>query len=175
MPLSPPPEPTLAPPPLPSSDGPRIFALGDSVMLGAAEALQSRIGNLEVDAAVSRQVSEGIGILSWRRDHGLLGDIVLVHLGNNGYFGEGQLEQLMTVLSDVDRVAFLTVKVPREWEGPNNGVINSAVAYPNAIVVDWYTKGTENPDFFWEDEIHLRPHGAQHYALMIAPQATTPE
>ncbi len=119
---------TLAPtpppqPPPPSANGPRVFALGDSVMLGAAMALQNTIGNLEVDAAVSRQVSQGIGILSWRADNGLLGDVVIIHLGNNGYFGEGQMEDLMSILSGVDRVVFVTVKVPREWEGPNNGVI----------------------------------------------------
>ncbi|HEY5638899.1 MAG TPA: acyltransferase family protein, partial [Dehalococcoidia bacterium] len=34
------PEPTLPPPSPPPQDGPRIFALGDSVMLGAADALQ---------------------------------------------------------------------------------------------------------------------------------------
>lgn len=143
-------------------------------MLGAADALQSRIGNLEVDAAVSRQVSQGIGILSWRRDNDLLGDIVIIHLGNNGYFGEGQLAEVMSVLADVDRVVFLTLKVPREWEGPNNGVIQSAAAYPNAVVVDWHTKGTENPDFFWDDGFHLRPYAAHHYALLIAPQTTLP-
>ncbi len=168
------PEPTLPPPPPPPQDGPRIFALGDSVMLGAADALQSRIGNLEVDAAVSRQVSQGISILKWRRDNGLLGDIVIIHLGNNGYFGQGQLEEVMSVLADVGRVVFLTLKVPREWEGPNNGVIQSAAAYPNAVVVDWHAKGTENPDFFWDDGFHLRPYAAHHYALLIAPQTTQP-
>lgn len=168
------PEPTLPPPPPPPQDGPRIFALGDSVMLGAADALQSRIGNLEVDAAVSRQVSQGISILKWRRDNGLLGDVVIIHLGNNGYFGEGQLAEVMSVLADVDRVVFLTLKVPREWEGPNNGVIWSAAGYPNAVVVDWHAKGTENPDFFWDDGFHLRPYAAHHYALLIAPQTTQP-
>ena len=177
----PPPVPTLPPStppepaPLPLPTGSRVFALGDSVMLGASTALQNTIGNLEVDAAVSRQVSHGIGILSWRADNGLLGDVVVIHLGNNGYFSQGQMEQIMSILSGVDRVVFVTIKVPREWEGPNNGVIQSAAAYPNAVVVDWHTAGVANPDFFWTDQFHLRPQGADFYAGMLAPQTALPD
>ncbi|MCI0783137.1 MAG: acyltransferase [Chloroflexi bacterium] len=180
------PTPTLAPlPPEPAartatpapseSAGPRVFALGDSVMLGAAPSLKDTIGNLEVDAAVSRQVSQGIGILQSRADNGLLGDVVVIHLGNNGYFSEGQMEEIMSILSSVDRVVFVTVMVPREWEGPNNGVIQLAAAYPNAVVVDWYAIGVGNPNFFWEDEFHLRSHGADFYAGLLALQTALSE
>ncbi|RLC57657.1 MAG: acetyltransferase [Chloroflexi bacterium] len=169
------PEPTAPPLPPPDPTGPRVFALGDSVMLGAATALQSTIGNLELDAEVSRQVSQGIGILRSRADNGLLGDVVIIHLGNNGYFGHGQIEEIMSILSGVDRVVFVTLNVPRDWEGPNNGVIQTAAAYPNAVVVDWHAMGVENPGFFWDDGFHLRPHGANWYAGMLAPQTVLPE
>jgi hypothetical protein len=165
------PAPTPPPPPFDPS-GPRVFALGDSVMLGAATALQQTIGNLEVDAAVSRQVSEGIGILSWRRDNAMLGDVVVIHLGNNGSFTSGQLEQIMSILSGVKRVVFVTVKVPRDWEGPNNGVIAAAAGYANAEVVDWHSVGNSNPGFFWDDQIHLRPEGATYYAGLLASSTT---
>ena len=144
-------------------------------MLGAAPSLKDTIGNLEVDAAVSRQVSQGIGILQSRADNGLLGDVVVIHLGNNGYFSEGQMEEIMSILSSVDRVVFVTVMVPREWEGPNNGVIQLAAAYPNAVVVDWYAIGVGNPNFFWEDEFHLRSHGADFYAGLLALQTALSE
>ncbi len=169
------PEPTALDLPPPDPTGPRVFALGDSVMLGAAASLQSTIGNLEVDAAVSRQVSHGIGILSWRRDNGLLGDVVIIHLGNNGYFGSGQMGEIMSILSGVERVVFVTVKVPREWEAPNNGVIQSAAAFSNVVVVDWQATAAANPDFFWGDQIHLRPFGADSYAGLLVPQTALPD
>jgi hypothetical protein len=159
------PTPTL--PPMVS--GPRVFALGDSVMLGAAPALASTIENLEIDAAVSRQVSEGIGILQWRRDHGLLGDVVIIHLGNNGNFRGSDLEEMMSILSDVKRVIFVTVKVPLDWEEPNNGVIASAAAYPNVVVADWHTLGSEHPDIFGDDGTHVGPTGAAYYAQLVTP------
>jgi hypothetical protein len=173
-PALPTPAPTL-PPPTPDPNGPRVFALGDSVMLGASPALQTTIGNLEVDAAVSRQVSEGIGILNWRRDNGLLGDVVVIHLGNNGSFSSGQLEQIMSILTDVERVIFVTVKVPRDWEGPNNGVIAAAAGYANAAVIDWHGIAASNPGFFWDDEIHLRPEGATYYAGLLAHSTVLPD
>jgi peptidoglycan/LPS O-acetylase OafA/YrhL len=170
--------PTAAPsataPPLPTPvNGPRVFALGDSVMLGAADALQTSVGNLEIDAAVSRQVAEGISILTSRREAGLLGDVVIVHLGNNGSFSGDQLEEIMAILSGVKRVIFVTVKVPLDWEGPNNGVIESAAAYPNVVIADWKTLGGSHPEIFGDDETHVGPEGAAWYVNLVAPYIAT--
>lgn len=51
----------------------------------------------------------------------------------------------------------------------------SAAAYPNAVVVDWHATGVANPGFFWKDEFHLRPHGADFYAGMLVLQTAPPE
>ncbi len=69
----------------------------------------------------------------------------------------------------------MTVKVPRDWEGPNNGVIQSAAAYANAVVVDWQAIGVLNPNFFWDDQFHLRSHGASFYAGMLALETALSE
>jgi peptidoglycan/LPS O-acetylase OafA/YrhL len=165
---------TLSPsPPPPLASAPeRVFALGDSVMLGAAPSMTAAIPNLEVDAAVSRQVSGGIDVLAARRDAGTLGDVVIIHLGTNGTFTSGQFDDMMGILSGVQRVVFVNLKVPRDWEGQDNSVIADGVSrYANAVLVDWHDTGDAHPEFFWDDEIHLRPEGADYYAQMIAPDA----
>jgi hypothetical protein len=168
----PPLTPVASPPPPLTSPPQRVFALGDSVMLGAAPSLEAAIPNLEVDASVSRQVSAGIGILSARRDAGTLGDVVIVHLGTNGTFTSGQFDEMMGILSGVQRVIFVNLKVPRDWEGEDNSVIADGVSrYPNAVLVDWHDTGDAHPEFFYDDEIHLRPEGAASYAQLIAPDA----
>lgn len=144
-------------------------------MLGAASALQFTVDNLEMDAAVSRQVSEGIGILQWRRDNGLLGDVVVIHLGNNGTFTGGQMEQIMSILEDVDRIVFVTLKVPRSWEAGNNEVIWSVADDPKTVIVDWNQIGNDHPGFFYEDKIHLRADGAYYYAGLLAQHIQPPE
>jgi len=147
----------------------RVTAIGDSVMLGAATTLAPAIGNIEVDAEVGRQVSTAIEILKVYRDAGRLGEVVVVHMGNNGTFTAGQFDEMMQVLANVRRVVFVNLKVPRDWEGPNNTVIAEGVArYPNTVLVDWHTASVDRPDFFWDDAIHLRPEGAQYYAQLIA-------
>jgi peptidoglycan/LPS O-acetylase OafA/YrhL len=161
-----PPAPTPAPGAVPTV---RVTAIGDSVMLGAATTLAPAIGNIEVDAEVGRQVSTAIDILKAYRDAGRLGDVVVVHMGNNGTFSAGQFDEMMQVLANVRRVVFVNLKEPRDWEGPNNTVIAQGVArYPNTVLVDWHTASVDRPDFFWDDAIHLRPEGAQYYAQLIA-------
>src|SRR4029450_2329420 len=100
----------------------RITAIGDSVMLGAAKDLK-QLGNVYIDAAVSRQVSAAISILRNYHSAGRLGPVVIVHMGNNGTFTAKQFDQIMSILSDEKYVLFVNLKVPRSWEWPNNKVI----------------------------------------------------
>ena len=168
-PPAPPPETgTPTPPPPTGIVSPRVFAIGDSVMLGASDSLVSTIPNIEVDAAVSRQVYAGIEVLRARRDAGTLGDVVVVHLGNNGTFSGEQFDEIMSILANVPRVVFVSVRVPRDWEGPNQATVADGVGrYPNAVLLDWYGSTAANMDFFVEDGIHLQRPGADFYAQLI--------
>ncbi len=121
-------------------------------------------------------MSVGIQRLQARRDEGVLGDTVIVHLGNNGTFTDQQFDALMAILGDVPRVAFVNDKVPRVWEGPNDAVIAAGVQrYSNTILVDWREASGSQPSFFWNDGIHLRPAGAQAYAELLDEVLTSSE
>ena len=138
-------------------------------MLGATGQLLGTFSQIEVDAEVGRQASVAIEILSWRRDSALLGDAVVIHIGNNGVFTSDQFDRMMQILTDVPNVVFINMKVPRQWEGPNNAVLAEKVsAHPNAVLIDWHTIGSENGGYFWSDDIHLRPAGAAAYSSLIA-------
>jgi hypothetical protein len=159
-------------PPLLPSPPARVLAVGDSVMLGAAPSIASNVPNVEVDAEVSRQVSAGIQVLESRRATGTLGDVVVVHLGTNGSFTSGEFDEIMHITSDVERVVFVNLKVPRDWEGADNGVIAEGVSrYSNAVLLDWHEIATAHPEFFYDDGIHLKPEGADFYARLIASYA----
>ena len=147
-----------------------VSAIGDSVMLGAADRLYRDIDNLTVmDAQVGLQASAAIDILRSRRASGQLGDVVIVHIGNNGIFTAGQFDEMMRVLAGVRRVVFVNVNVPRAWEGPNNEVLaQGARRYPNAVLVDWYSASVYHPEFFVNDGVHLRMEGQRVYADLIS-------
>ena len=87
---------------------------------------------------------------------------MIVHLGNNGTFTAHQLDEMMPDPRAGSRVVFVNLKVPRDWQDPNNEVIAAGVRrYPNAVLVDWHSASTDRPELFWEDGMHLRPEGAR--------------
>jgi hypothetical protein len=101
--------------------------------------------------------------------------VLVVHLGNNGTFTARQFEEMMQELQGLRRVVFVTVKVARSWEGPNNAVLAAGVArYPNAVLADWQAASAGRPDYFAPDGIHLGPAGAQAYAGLIAGSVRGP-
>ncbi len=149
--------------------GPTILAFGESVMLQSAKALAHDLGPVRVDAAVGRQIDDGISILEHREATGALTDIVIVQLGNNGPFADGQFDEVMAALRDVPTIVWINVRVPREWEAHNNRIIASGVTrYSNAQMVDWNAATAGRPDLFWKDGYHPRPAGARLYADLVA-------
>ena len=118
---------------------------------------------------VGLQIYAATDTLRYRRASGQLGDVVIVHLGNNGTFTKGQFDRIMRTLSGVDRVVFVNVSVPRAWEDPNNQVIAEGVErYPNAVLVDWHSASADRPELFYKDGYHLRPEGQRIYAGLIS-------
>jgi hypothetical protein len=161
----------LASPPSPSV---RVTAIGDSVILAAASDLARLVPGIEVDAEVGRPVPAAIDVMRARRDAGSLGDIVLIHIGNNSPLTPDQLDEMMELLAGVRRVVFVNLTVPRDWEGPNNAVLAQGVTrYSNAYLVDWHGASTGHPEYF-QDGVHLRPEGARAYAELIAASLGVP-
>jgi amino acid transporter len=70
--------------PLPSAPANGVSAIGDSVMLGAAQNMMQTMPGIIIDAKVSRQVKAGIEIVRYLASHSALGSKVVIHLGTNG-------------------------------------------------------------------------------------------
>jgi peptidoglycan/LPS O-acetylase OafA/YrhL len=153
-----------------------VSAIGDSVILGAAEELEKTIPSLTtVDAEVGFQAAAAIDVLAARRDAGELGEVVVVHVGSNGVYTEEQFDETMRVLEGVRRVVFVNVNVPRAWEQPNNAVISEGVRrYQNAVLADWHSASADHPEYFVEDRVHLQIEGQKVYAALISEQIEAP-
>jgi peptidoglycan/LPS O-acetylase OafA/YrhL len=148
---------------------PQVVAIGDSVMLGAKPALESRFGpKTLVDAKVSRQLTAAIDIVRGMAEHDRLGDVLVIHMGTNGPFSGEQLDELLAAAADAPRVVVVNSHVPRGWETAVNQMIQEAVPrWPNAVLADWHTLGNKHPEWFW-DGIHVGTEGAAAYAGLIA-------
>lgn len=152
-----------------------ITAIGDSVMKGAASALEQAMGSIDVDAVVARQAGATITLLRQRRDAGTLGNVVIVHIGNNGFITPKQYDEIMSILSSVPRVIIVNVHVPRRWEGPNNTLMANEVLHSkNALLVDWYAATVNHPEYFAGDGLHMQPKARMIYVNLIMAQIKAP-
>lgn len=156
------PPPTTAPPPRYD-----VFALGDSVMKGAAPAL-SELG-IVVDALEDRQGKLGAEIFVQLRDLGVTMNAAVVHLGTNGPMSDETISTLMDAVSEVPRVVVLTLKGNRDWVTANNEKIRALPdAHANVVVLDWQLVSELcEGDCFASDGIHLDLDGMDFYAAQI--------
>ena len=172
-PSAPPAQAPAIPPAAPAAPAtvPSVTAIGDSVMLGAAYALAATIPGIDLDAAVGRQAPEAVALLQQKVVTGLLGQVVVLQIGNNGTLTADQFDQMMSVIPPDRKVIVLTVHVPRAWQDSNNAVIINGVArYANAVLLDWHGVGVSYPQVLYNDGIHVTPEGATYYSQLVAAQ-----
>ena len=162
---------TTTRPPGPGFNSGQVTAVGDSVMLDYQDPLKTSIPGVAVDAAVSRQWSDGESILQTLKAGGQLGADVIVGLGTNGPITDAEFDHMMSILGGASRVVFVNVHVDRPWQDPNNIVLASgATRYPNVVVADWASLAAQNPQWFGADGTHLAIDGpgADALASLIA-------
>ncbi len=144
-----------------------VLAVGDSVMLGASEALGRRFGRrILVDASVGRQFTDAMGVVASgvkRRKPG----VVVVHLGNNGYVPFEDLETMLDGLRGVPVVVLVNVRVDKRWQDSVNDALRfSAGRRRNVVVADWYTRSADHPEWL-VDGAHVNAEGARAYSQLI--------
>ena len=170
------PDPRLfAPPPSDWGDtAPTITAFGDSIMLGTRAYLELAFGDdIVVDAEVSRQFSQlpdTIADYKSDLDNPPLGDVVIIHLGTNGFLNSRVFDETMEQLETTRRVLFVNVRVPRTWEDEVNRQLTRGVdRWDNAYLVDWhgYSAGQEDNWINPTDGVHMVPEGALAYTQLL--------
>ena len=99
---------------------------------------------------------------------GTLGQVALIHAGNNGPIKASHIDEIMQLAGPGRRVIFLNTNVPRAWQDSNNTALASTLAkYPNATLLDWRGATEANPGLVYNDGIHLTPAGASQYATLV--------
>jgi peptidoglycan/LPS O-acetylase OafA/YrhL len=159
----------------------RITFIGDSVMLGALtdvgndgveEAFLQDISTISdqvtVSAAKNRQWYELRGIIRDLDRQNGIGEIVVIHLGNNGVIDESIINESLELLQDARKVLLINVRVPRRWENKVNNLLSEAVIrFENTELLDWYSLSNNKPEYFSLDGVHTIPIGARYYVDAI--------
>ena len=165
----PPPPPSTAPPTTVLQDIP-ILALGESVMLGAAQVLEER--GIKTIAEVSKGPDWELEQLNIAKTKYNIKLGVVIQLGTNGTVTRAQYDAILKELTDVPRVVMLTVRAARPWIEGNNAIIRALPeSYPNVVVLDWEARAAEIADHLSNDGIHLSDDTAKTFYRNIVLQA----
>jgi hypothetical protein len=155
-----------APAPLPATVS-GVYAFGDSVMVDARGALESR--GIIVDAGVNRQFFNAAGDLTLLGVGGRLQPKVVIGLGTNGPFNAQQFDAVMQSLAGAQLVAFVNICAPRPWQDAVNTALREGVDRwkTKAVLVDWHAAACGHPEWFAVDRVHMEPSGANVYADLV--------
>jgi hypothetical protein len=141
-----------------------IATIGDSIMQGATEEIEQRLGPGIVDATASRQFLDTPELMAELASREAPPQVVVVGLGTNGPVQAEDFDQAMEAIGPRTLVAFINVHVPRDWEATSNNEIAAGVdRYDNAILIDWSSEAGERSELLVGDGFH--PSGAGHIAL----------
>jgi hypothetical protein len=146
-----------------------IAGIGDSVMLGAKEAVEERIWYGMVDASVSRQFLDAPKLVSELMALPEAPQAILIGLGTNGAIQTRHFDDTMEAAGPDTEVVFVNVRVPRDWEAESNAQLAAGVErYDNATLVDWFGAADDHDDLFAGDGFHPSIAGRVVYAELIA-------
>ncbi len=165
-----PPRESSAAPPLASADRPpRIVALGDSVMIAAAEKLAARLGpGFSMSAEVGRQADDFVAIAQRLKRQGHHPDAMIVQMGNNGPLYSDEMEELRKATSEVGQLFLIDDHAPVSWVGESNHALAEAARdWPHTTLIDWAPIAAAHENLLW-DGIHLTPAGAGLYARLVS-------
>lgn len=145
-----------------------VTAIGDSVMMSAAESMKNTIPNLYVDAVKGRQPSEAITLLQQLNEQQQLGDIIVIGLGANGAFSEQDMATLLDVIGTERTIFLINTNVNRYWKEQVNTLFSTTTQqHDNVRLIDWDTLSRQRPNIFYEDQIHPNQEGSLYYANVI--------
>jgi peptidoglycan/LPS O-acetylase OafA/YrhL len=148
------------------------LAVGDSVMLGAAQGIQTAFDSkVTINAKVSRSFRAGISEVVSAVEAGTVGEVLIVHLGNNGSISEDRFTTFLEQVRTVPLVVLVTVRVPRAKatnESVNVLLRNAAAAYPNIVVADWAAVAEANQPALYRDGVHVRPDFVSLYGDLLS-------
>jgi peptidoglycan/LPS O-acetylase OafA/YrhL len=148
--------------------GGQVTAVGDSVMLASATALERAMPGVYIDAKLGRQVQTGLAAIQSLAAAGRLRPVVLISLGTNGDVTASQLRQLRRVVGPGRELVLVNTFGPQGWEHEVNVALAAAARHGRRTqLADWDQAIAARTSLLWPDGIHPRPAGATLYAHVV--------
>ena len=146
-----------------------VTFIGDSVMLGASTYIQEYFPDAVIDAKVSRRVIDGAEVVETLRAEGKLGDVVVISLGMNSIFSDGDGQHLIDTIGRDREIYWVNIYNCYGEDIANEQIQQLVNDNENVKLVDWASCAWDNADadWFYEDGIHLMDAAQQAYADLL--------
>jgi len=156
----------------PKVSGDQVTAVGDSIMVASAAALNAAMPGIYIDAQVGRQMQSGLAAIQDLAAAGTLRHIVVIGLGTNGDVTAGQIRQLRQVIGPNRDLVLVNTFGPMPWEHEVNAELDAAARQGgNVELANWNKAIAADPSLLWPDGIHPQPSGAKLYARVVLAAA----
>lgn len=151
-----------------------VLIIGDSVMLGAKEAVEKVIPGVFVDAKESRGIETASSLLSKYIGDGAEPDLIVISLATN------QRQITDEILDDIVSsggknrkyilvTGYAGAAQPREEQ--NSVLAQYANSHDNVFLADWWSIASNDWSLMYSDHIHLNPDGREVYANLLLQSA----
>ena len=152
----------------PRVPGGQVTAVGDSVMLASATALEAALPGVYIDAKIDRQMQTGLTLIRSLAAAGRLRHVVVIGLGTNGGITASQLRQLQRAVGPGRELVLVSTFGPQSWEHAVNTALAAAARRgKHTELANWHQAIAARPALLWPDGIHPRPAGARLYARVV--------
>ncbi len=154
---------------------PRLYVIGDSVLLGAHDAIVAQLSGWSVTVWAQEGLSTLGAASIVTASRAVIGDVVVVALGNNDVgnpatFGQ-RIDGVMTAIGPVARVIWVNLREFASWvPAMNQQLVLATARWPNLRIADWDSVATPNPALVYPDGLHLTPAGATAMAQLIGQE-----
>ena len=148
--------------------GRQVTAIGDSVMVASAAALDATLPGIYINAEVGRAMVNGLAAIQSLAARHELRRYVVVGLGTNGPVSAAQIRQLRHLIGPNRDLILINTFGPMPWESSVNTVLDAAARHTAHVsLADWHAAIASHTSLLWPDRIHPRPAGARVYARIV--------
>ena len=137
----------------------RVVGVGDSVLLDATKAFYNKFPKGYFDGKINRTISKSKEVLTYLKNKGKLGNIVILCLSTNGDYLDKQNTEMMKILGD-RKVYWINAAGPDDPKF-NEKFANFAKNYPNIHIIEWDKFAKTHPEYLEPDKIHPNYKGGQ--------------
>ena len=150
-------------------EGADITGFGDSLLVTASGGLARQFPEIQLNAKSNRQWQHAEEIVKADVDAGLVRRAVIIDFGTNAGVPDPDIvRNVLDMLGPNRMIVVVNLYGTSTFIDPANKALDEIVAdYPNAIIADWFSSASENPDMLQSDQTHPNIPGSDLFAEIV--------